>query len=241
MTIPNSDLFFSGFTPDSIRFLQELKVNNNKAWFELNRKRFREVLQEPFQNLVKDLIPNMLAIDPLYEVEPIKKNISRINRDIRFPKDKSPYRPNMWLSFKRLTTDWKQDPVYFFEVMHDRYRYGMGFSKPTKAVLNVLRNLIESKPQRIHDMNQFISPNTEFNLMGDVYKRSVGVSTLLKPELATWYIRKDLFVMATRPIDSLLYDPKLVTHIITEFNRIFPLYTFFWELKDLAGEVGNPK
>ncbi len=105
---------FSGFTPATFTFLKELKENNTRDWFEAHRDQFNQVLQTPFQNLVVSLIPPMIEIDPQFEIKQPKKMISRIYRDLRFSKDKSPYRPNMWLSFHRITEDWKDEPGFFF-------------------------------------------------------------------------------------------------------------------------------
>jgi uncharacterized protein (TIGR02453 family) len=154
---------FSGFSPQTFQFLKDLKANNTRDWFNSHRDLFTDVLQIPFQQLVVALFPVMLEIDPKFEFKEPKKMISRIYRDIRFSKDKSPYRPNMWLSFHRSTKDWKEDPTFFFEIMHDHYRYGMGFSNPNKSFWNNLRERIESNPQEIVQMNLLLAPHSAFN------------------------------------------------------------------------------
>src|SRR4030042_5401605 len=123
--------------------------------------------------------------------------ISRIYRDIRFSKDKSPYRPNMWLSFKRATKDWKNDPVYFFELMPDTYRYGVGFYTATKNTMNALRTRIEEAPEDVQQFNILFTPNSGFELLGSQYKRPLKSQVPVPPELMTWYQRKDLHVMCT--------------------------------------------
>jgi uncharacterized protein (TIGR02453 family) len=82
---------FQGYSPTTITFLNGLKENNNKAWFEENKPDYQKFVLEPSQELVTELAPLMLSIDPKLEVSP-KKSISRIYRDVRFSKDKSPYR-----------------------------------------------------------------------------------------------------------------------------------------------------
>ncbi|MEI6521625.1 MAG: DUF2461 domain-containing protein, partial [bacterium] len=118
----------SYFDKKTINFLQNLKENNDKVWFKENENDYRGFVLEPLQDLVEDLSDTMLDIDDEIETNPaIGKTISRIYRDIRFSKDKSPFRSNMWITFKRPIKDWQDYPGFFFEIAPDHYCYGMGF------------------------------------------------------------------------------------------------------------------
>lgn len=79
------------FTPDFIEFFIELSRNNHKEWFDENRKRYEKSIKKPFAHFVGDLIERLKELDPEIEIEP-KDAIFRINKDIRFSKDKSPYK-----------------------------------------------------------------------------------------------------------------------------------------------------
>ena len=94
---------FDGFSKDSLKFLRDLKENNNKAWFESHRLEYQKFLLEPFRHLVGEMGEFMLTIDPYFEISPkINKTISRIHKDTRFSKDKSPYKTTMWITYRRL-------------------------------------------------------------------------------------------------------------------------------------------
>jgi uncharacterized protein (TIGR02453 family) len=85
----------------TFQFIKDLKHNNNKEWFEANRKVYQSA-KEDFLELVANLIQGIEAFDPaiaMSHLEP-KKCIFRINRDTRFSNDKSPYKSNMgaWFS-----------------------------------------------------------------------------------------------------------------------------------------------
>ncbi len=231
--------FFQGFVPQTFEFLKGLKTNNTKAWFEEHRHEYEEFLLHPFENLVRDLIPYMVELDPTFEILPLKKMISRINRDIRFTKDKSPYRPNMWLSFKRSTTDWKADPVYFFEIMPEIYRYGLGFYSPSKATMNALRWVIDEAPEEVRKFNILFSPNSCFELDGAQYKRPLKSSNPVPPELVTWYQRKEIVVMCSRPIEPIVFLPDLMEEIRRGFTLLKPLYYFFWEMRNAGEKAGD--
>lgn len=122
---------FTGFSPNSLEFFEGLTANNNRAWFEAHRDEYENYLLNPLKALVSDLAAPMLSIDPeLITVPAVDKTISRIYQDTRFSRNKSPYKTRLWISFKRLSPDWKTAPCFFFEISADGYRYGMGFSAP---------------------------------------------------------------------------------------------------------------
>ncbi len=102
---------FSGFTAESFDFFRELAQNNHKPWFDQNRPRYEQHVQGAFRSLLHDLEPALLKLNPHFETSgKTNGNFSRINRDIRFSKDKSPYKPNYYL--------------YVFDGRHDRGHAG---------------------------------------------------------------------------------------------------------------------
>ena len=84
---------------ETLQFLDDLKANNNRDWFLENKKRY-EAFKKDYQQLVADLLDAMKPLDPSLEMLEVKNCTFRINRDIRFSKDKTPYKSNLgiWLS-----------------------------------------------------------------------------------------------------------------------------------------------
>jgi uncharacterized protein (TIGR02453 family) len=78
-------------TRDLIQFLAELSENNNRAWFVMNKPRY-DILRAEFLELVTGLIPQIARFDPAVAGCNPKKALFRINRDMRFSHDKSPYK-----------------------------------------------------------------------------------------------------------------------------------------------------
>jgi uncharacterized protein (TIGR02453 family) len=78
------------FTPEYLQFFKDLAANNTRDWFNENRKKYENVVKKPFAAFVKDVVAEIGKRDPKVQVEP-KNAIFRINRDIRFSKDKTPY------------------------------------------------------------------------------------------------------------------------------------------------------
>ena len=86
-------------TKDSLEFLEDLKANNNRNWFLDSKKRY-EIFKKDYQQLVSDFLDAMKPLDPSLEMLEVKNCTFRINRDVRFSKDKSPYKDHLgiWLS-----------------------------------------------------------------------------------------------------------------------------------------------
>ncbi len=80
------------FTPDFLQFFIDLAPNNNKDWFDENRKRYLNSVKEPFKTFVEKMISNVLEVEKEWGELEAKNCIFRINRDIRFSKDKTPYK-----------------------------------------------------------------------------------------------------------------------------------------------------
>ena len=81
------------FTNEYFAFFKELAGNNNKDWFDANRKRYEEHVKDPFKHFLQDLINAIKVLDDRIDLTPNQAGF-RINRDIRFSKDKTPYKLN---------------------------------------------------------------------------------------------------------------------------------------------------
>jgi uncharacterized protein (TIGR02453 family) len=228
-------MHFSGFSQKALTFLKQLKKNNDKVWFDAHKKEFEQHLLQPLQALVSDLGASMLAIDPQLEVRPItNKTISRIYRDARFSKDKSPYKTTLWITFKRPGENWQDGPAYFFEIGIDLYRYGMGFYQASKNTMDKLREVIDTKPKAFQKAIAFYEGQKNFVVEGEQYKRVLDPG---KPEaLQVWYQRKSLYLVCTRKIDKALFGRKLLNDLKTGYALLAPLYHLFWEIALLAGK-----
>jgi uncharacterized protein (TIGR02453 family) len=89
------------FTAETFRFFRELGRNNHKAWMDANRERYQAHIVAPMHALLEAMAPAALALHSGFDISGrTGANFSRINRDIRFAKDKTPYRTQMYLTFK---------------------------------------------------------------------------------------------------------------------------------------------
>jgi uncharacterized protein (TIGR02453 family) len=85
---------------ETFRFFRDLKRHNSKDWMDEHRDRYQAHVVDPLRDLFEELAPAMLKLYSGFDVSGrTGVNFSRINRDIRFARDKTPYRPQMYLSF----------------------------------------------------------------------------------------------------------------------------------------------
>jgi uncharacterized protein (TIGR02453 family) len=88
------------FTRDIFQFFRDLARHNQKTWMDANRERYQECVVRPFRRLLEATTPAVLALDSRIDTAARGgRNISRINRDIRFAKDKTLYKTQMYLKF----------------------------------------------------------------------------------------------------------------------------------------------
>jgi uncharacterized protein (TIGR02453 family) len=88
------------FTRATFQFFRDLARNNRKVWMDAHRERYQQSVVEPFRRLLEEVSSAVLQLDSRFETSGrTGVNFSRINRDIRFAKDKTPYRAQMYLKF----------------------------------------------------------------------------------------------------------------------------------------------
>nr|WP_297167712.1 DUF2461 domain-containing protein [uncultured Dysgonomonas sp.] len=216
---------FNGFTPATIQFFKDLQDNNYKEWFEEHRSVYDNELVKPFKELISTLTPTMYNIDSQFELRP-HRVLSRIYRDVRFSKNKDPYKTCLWMSFQVPTPDWVNIPGFFMELNAETYFYGMGLFAPKKKTMDALRDSIAYDAKEFQAQTQKIL-DRGFVIYGDEYKRPIPneLSEYFQP----WVQRKNLYVGKNIPINEDVFSPKFAEIIREDYESLVWLYDF---LKD---------
>ena len=132
------------FSSDYLEFFKELAPNNNKDWFDKNRKRYIDSVKEPFKKFVTDLIQEISKVDDEVQIE-AKDAIFRINRDIRFSKDKTPYKLNNSAIISKMGRKDKNYPGIYIEFSPDKLRFYSGVYIPDTKQIQKIREAIINK------------------------------------------------------------------------------------------------
>ena len=109
---------FSGFPKEGLSFYKQLGVNNNRTWFNENKATYIENIVEPAQAFVEELGDRLRFLSPAIQSDSRANNgsIIRIYRDIRFSKDKTPYKTHLGIVFWEGMGKKMENPGYFFHM-----------------------------------------------------------------------------------------------------------------------------
>ncbi len=140
----------SYFTQDFNDFFKELAANNNKGWFDLNRKRYENVVKKPFVSFVNDVIFEVNKLTPI-NLEP-KDAIFRINNDIRFSRDKTPYKTHVGAVVTNGGRKSISSLGLYFHLSPGECYLGGGAYKPVKKDLYNIRKAFSLQPKEVERM-----------------------------------------------------------------------------------------
>ena len=135
------------FTQEFIDFFEELRFNNSKDWFDENRKNYRKYVKGPFEEFITELILKISEFDSEILISP-KAAIFRINRDIRFTKDKTPYKTHMAASISRTKRKEEDFAGYYVHVSPFEVYMGGGVYFINSTGLKSIRNFIIDYPEQ---------------------------------------------------------------------------------------------
>jgi uncharacterized protein (TIGR02453 family) len=156
---------------DFLQFFMDLAGNNNKEWFDANRSRYEQQVREPFKVLVRDLITEVKKVEPAIDVEP-KDCIFRINRDIRFSKDKTPYKLHTGAVIAPGGRKDMVNPGLYIELNPEHMRIYSGVYMPDKNLLYAIRERMATNPEQFAKLLKAKSFKTHFRgeILGDKNK-----------------------------------------------------------------------
>lgn len=134
----------SYFTRDLFKFLSELRAHNNREWFQGNKERYEQHVRDPFLRFIADLAPGLHKINPRIVVDPspARGSMMRIYRDIRFSKDKSPYKANVAAHFWHEKGKDGATPAYYLHLEPHGSMIGGGIWRPEPTALKKIRRAI---------------------------------------------------------------------------------------------------
>ncbi|MDL2205687.1 DUF2461 domain-containing protein [Eubacteriales bacterium OttesenSCG-928-N13] len=217
---------FEGFSKSTFEFFSAISFNNNREFFLQNHDWYVQSVREPARALAAALGDSVNELDPSLERRP-EKVVSRLNRDVRFSKDKSPYRDYVWLAFRRPGVERATTMGVFFDVGLDGCRYGMGYYSENKPVMNALRREILHAPEHVQQVTE--RALERFRLETNAYKR-MAIPPDVPDSLRSWYNLKGFYVVKDITDYDLIYSPKLADEVADGFRHLKQLYDFILTL-----------
>jgi len=208
---------------ETLNFIKDVAENNNREWFAANKDVY-EAAKEDALALAAAIIPELAKIDPILsaEADP-KKTLLRIYRDVRFSKNKDPYKNNygMWFSTKK----GGNEPGYYLHIQPGKSFIAGGYWMPDVPHLKLIRQEID---YNIGDFKEIINEKE--------FKKNfkLGVDNALKnapkgydpadPNIE--FLKLKSFEATMKIDDEEFFKPKLVNKLISSFKTVQPLVAF---------------
>jgi len=210
----------------TLKFLKDLKVNNNKPWFEANRQRFEQAKTD-WETFVQQVLDRMADVDEEVSGLMVKDCVFRQNRDIRFSKDKSPYKPHMGASIDRGGKKSGFAGYYIHLEPGNTSMVGGGLWAPEGDALKKVRQEIDYSAD---EFKKIITAKNFVKQYGDMEKGEYSLRRepkgYEKDNPLIEYIKLKSFIAARTLKDEELTNKDLLKNVILAFEALKPLIKF---------------
>lgn len=219
------------FKPDMLEFMMDIRFNNSKTFFLEHKDEYEKKVKQPYLRLIEALTPTMLNIDSGMEVRPYKV-LSRIYRDTRFSRDKSPIRDHHWIAFRHTGEPREKAVVYWFEVRLESVSWGLGFWGENRKAMEILRRRMVAKPDEITDLLRQLDKD-QFAVEGSFYSR-MQIPDGLPAALQEFYRLKEVYAMKKDIKPESIFDPGFEEKLAADFLALSPMYRLLRGCYELA-------
>ncbi|MFC4231393.1 DUF2461 domain-containing protein [Parasediminibacterium paludis] len=211
---------------ETLNFFKDLEQNNNKPWFEANKSRY-EAAKENYLQFIEALLPHIRKIESIFEKD-LKKYASRVYRDIRFSKDKSPYKNNISGLIER-APDNKKCPFYINVQLGETF-IGGGVWQPDAELLNKVRQEIDyngSEFNNIINKKSFI--DTFGKLSGEALVRPPKGYDADNPNIELLKLKQ--YIIHKKFEDDVVCSNDFIKEIVICYKEALPFFHFFDAVK----------
>ncbi len=220
------------FSRKTIAFLKELKQNNNKAWFDVNRQRYEDEVRTPALNYIESMDQHITKISPHFiaSAKKVGGSLMRVHKDIRFSKDKTPYKTNVGIHFKHARGKDVHAPGFYLHIEPGEVFLAAGIWRPESSTLKNVRTLIDEYPKEWKKLSTKLIKN-DFSFGGDSLKRP-PVGFQADHALIDDLKRKDFIAVRNLKI-STVYAKDFQKQSAKMFKEVAPLVKFICDADDL--------
>jgi uncharacterized protein (TIGR02453 family) len=223
------------FKPATLAFLEELAAHNERDWFEANKTRYEADVREPALAFIRAMAAPLTTISTHFSADDRKVggSLMRIHRDVRFSRDKSPYKTNIGIQFKHQTGEDVHAIGFYVHVAPEDNFIGLGLWRPDPPTLRDLR-------QKIHDeYDRFAAILAHPDLAKARLVLEEGDPAARVPKgfdkshPSAEYLRKTSLLLTGPLTVKALTGKALVTHVTERFAAGAPFMRFLCEALEL--------
>jgi uncharacterized protein (TIGR02453 family) len=225
---------FEGFSETAVKFLSDLRKNNRKVWFDAHRKEYDRFILQPAMNFTEAMGERLTAIAPGIIAEPrVNGSIFRIYRDIRFSKDKTPYKTHLGIFLWEGEGPKMECPGFYFHLEPAKLMLGGGIYIFSKPLLDEYRRSV-IHPEHGPDLAEAVeSVSKHLNIGGRHYKK---IPRGYDPEhpFAEFLLFNGLTAWTEGPVPAVLHGPGVVDYCFKLYRQLVPIHRW---LKGLAART----
>jgi uncharacterized protein (TIGR02453 family) len=218
---------FEGFGPQALKFLQALAFHQTKEWFEDNRDIYDNEVRAPLGDFVEDAAARLTKSKIPIKGDR-KSSLFRIHRDVRFAKDKSPYKTNAGVAMTRSGA--KNDPgVLYFHLSPEGCFFAAGFHMPEPPQLARLRGAAKRAPGAFKAMSAKLAKSRlAFSDEDRLTRAPRGYEEIADAEIAA-AARLKSFICVRTILEKRIARPGLVDDFAVFASDALPLLTWGWQ------------
>jgi len=222
------------FNRKTVKFLKDLQQNNNREWFGENKQRYEDEVRTPALDYIESMSEHMAKISPFFVVSAKKVggSLMRVHKDIRFSKDKTPYKTNIGVHFKHARGKDVHAPGFYMHIEPGQVFLGAGIWRPESSTLKNVRTLIDEYPNEWKKLVNRVTSKEGFQLEGTALKRP-PVGFAKDHPLIDDLKRKDFIAVHNLKV-STVYDKDFAKTTAKLFKRAAPLVNFVCDADDLS-------
>jgi uncharacterized protein (TIGR02453 family) len=216
---------FTGFSKELPKYFQNLKKNNSKQWFEKHRNEYDEFVLSAARDFVVAMGDRLRQIAPgLNAIPKINQSLFKINRDVRFSKDKSPYKTNMGIWFWDGRRKRMECPGFYFHFEDQRLRFGTGFYMFPRNLLPVYRDAVVDKKLGAALKRAVKNVSDQgYTVGGQHYKRIPQGYDADHPN-AEFLLYNGLHAMSEEKVPPAFYSDAIVDYAFGHYKNMLPLH-----------------
>ena len=213
---------FTGFTPEAIDFLWGIRMNNNREWFQANKKQYVSQVYEPMKALCQELY------QPFLDRPGNLLKVSRIYRDARMHPPE-PYKESLWICIRQDVEWWAENPCPYFEINPEAVHYGFFIWKMRTSAMEAFRKHITAYPDAFLNLIKTTEEAVGQPITAELYKRPKPTDN---PALEPYFAWKGQIACprAIAPGDG-MFGPELKDEVLDFFQKLIPLYEYFNQFK----------
>jgi uncharacterized protein (TIGR02453 family) len=213
------------FSRELFTFLRDLREHNDREWFQANKPRYLDVVQEPALRFVAEFAQLLEGISRHFVADPrpVGGSLFRIYRDTRFSKDKTPYKTQVGIHFRHELAKSAHAPGFYLHLEPGSVFAAGGIWRPDTETLGRLRQAIAADPQGWAKATRAVTSGG-FRLEGDALKRPPTGFDPAHPAIEELK-RKD-FIAVANLTERQVVEPRFANRLAELFRTTTPLMRF---------------